>query len=78
MGQKEVIRLVFRACASEENSYDRIKVSGSPSFEVRIDGGIHGDVATSAIVINAVHAILKMPPGLWTMPEIPVACFRRN
>jgi 4-hydroxy-tetrahydrodipicolinate reductase len=72
----EKITLHFRAAVGEEESYDEIEIEGTPSFSSRISGGINGDIATSAITVNAVAAILKAEPGLRTMLDIPVpACF---
>lgn len=69
---KEVIRLVFRAAVGEPQSYDRIEVKGEPNVLTEIKGGLHGDVATSAITVNAVKAVVRAEPGLRTMLDIPV------
>ena len=41
-------------------------------MEVLIKGGTHGDIATSAIVVNSVHRVIQAPPGLITMKDLPV------
>jgi 4-hydroxy-tetrahydrodipicolinate reductase len=69
---EEKITLYFKAAVGEEKSYDKIEIFGVPSFTSVIEGGIHGDVATSAIVVNAILAILKVTPGLKTMLEMSV------
>ena len=33
-------------------------------------GGLHGDVATAAIVVNAIPRVLAAPPGLVTMADL--------
>jgi 4-hydroxy-tetrahydrodipicolinate reductase len=38
-----------------------------------IPGGIHGDVATAAIVVNAVPVVLSAKPGLITMIDVPIS-----
>lgn len=76
VGDEEKITLSFRAAVGEEKSYDKIEIIGSPTFNSMISGGINGDVATGAITVNTVAAILKAEPGLRTMLDIPVpACF---
>ena len=39
---------------------------------MQIEGGINGDIATCAIVVNALKLIGKLEPGLKTMIDIPV------
>lgn len=69
---REVIRLRFRAAVGEEKSYDRIVIQGDPGVQTIIDGGVNGDVATSAITTNAIHAAVRANPGLQTMLTTPV------
>lgn len=78
IGDREVIRLHFRAAVGEAQSYDQVKVKGTPSFTSTIDGGVNGDVATSAITLNALASILKAGPGLKTMLDIPVPAYSKN
>lgn len=74
---KEVIRLVFRAAVGEESSYDRIRIKGEPGAELEIKGGVNGDIATSAITVNAIHSVIRAKPGLRTMLDTPVpSCFQ--
>jgi len=42
---------------------------------MKIEGGINGDIATCAIIINAVKQIVRTTPGLKTMIDIPVVSF---
>ena len=76
---REVIRLRFRAAVGEEKSYDRIRITGNPGAELEIKGGVNGDVATSAITVNAIRSAIRANPGLRTMLDSPVpACFGGN
>jgi 4-hydroxy-tetrahydrodipicolinate reductase len=77
-GGKEVVTLEFRAAIGEPESFDRIEVSGEPTFVSSITGGINGDVATCAITINALFSIVRCAPGLKTMIDVPVPAFRRG
>jgi len=70
------ITLHFKAAVGEKKSYDKIEIDGTPSFTSVIEGGVNGDIATSAITVNALSAVMKSAPGLKAMLEIPVpACF---
>ncbi|MEX0662831.1 MAG: hypothetical protein WEA58_13645 [Balneolaceae bacterium] len=75
VGDKEVIKLVFRAAVGEEKSYDKITVKGLPNLTTEIDGGVNGDVATCAITVNAIRSITKTSPGLKTMLDVPVPAY---
>jgi len=72
IGGREVLKLTFRAAVDEEKSYDRIRIRGVPDVDTTIDGGINGDVATCAITVNAIAAIVRTEPGLRTMLDTPV------
>jgi 2,4-diaminopentanoate dehydrogenase len=72
LGGREVLRLTFRAAIGEERSYDRIRIHGIPDVDTTIEGGINGDVATCAITVNAIRAVVRAEPGLRTMLDTPV------
>ncbi|MCX8083026.1 MAG: Gfo/Idh/MocA family oxidoreductase [bacterium] len=73
----ELITLIFVAAAGIEEPYDRVSIKGTPDIESTIKGGVNGDIATSAIVINAIPVVVKAKPGLRTMADIePVTFFR--
>lgn len=72
VGPEEKITLVFRASIGEPAPRDTVEVFGEPSFVSTINGGIHGDVATCAIVLNAIRQALRAGPGLKTMIDVPV------
>ena len=72
---REAITLFFRAAIGEPESRDRIIIDGEPSIDSCIKGGVNGDVATCAILVNAIPAVMKARPGLRTMADIePLAC----
>lgn len=75
VGGRERITLRFRAAVGEGESYDKVEITGTPSFSSVITGGINGDIATSAITVNALASIIKKEPGLKTMLEIPVPAY---
>lgn len=71
IGDNEVITLTFTAAVAEPESYEEVKIEGEPSFDSRINGGIHGDTATCAVTLNTVRSILSATPGLKTMADLP-------
>lgn len=67
-----VIRLDFQAAIGQLDPYDRVVIHGEPSIDTILSGGVHGDLATSAITCNAVPRLLAAQPGLHTMATIPM------
>ncbi|MCH2448608.1 MAG: hypothetical protein MK198_00545 [Gracilimonas sp.] len=72
---EEVISLRFKASVGLSRSYDSIEITGNPGFRSVIDGGVNGDVATSAIIVNTIRSVIAMNPGLKTMLEIPAPAY---
>ncbi|MEA2660959.1 MAG: hypothetical protein QOH08_531 [Chloroflexota bacterium] len=71
-GGVELITLEFLAYIGAPRSYDAVHITGVPTFTVEIDGGVHGDVATAAIVVNAARRVVEARPGLITMKDLPL------
>lgn len=69
------ISLIFQATVGEEESYDEIIIKGNPDIKSKITGGVNGDIATCAIVINCTKGILNAQPGLRTMADIPLVSY---
>jgi 4-hydroxy-tetrahydrodipicolinate reductase len=70
-----LLRFEFQAAIAQAEPHDRVLIDGDPPVDLVIRGGVHGDVATSAIVLNALRPLLASAPGLHTMATIPmVAC----
>lgn len=74
----EVITLDFLAAVGEPESYDRIEITGLPNVHSTIAGGVNGDIATCAIVLNVIPAVLRATPGLKTMADLPTVGFCRQ
>lgn len=72
MGGEEVIRLELQIAIGLKGPRDIILIEGIPNIKLSINGGISGDKATAAIVVNSIPRVLKAPPGLITMREIPI------
>jgi 4-hydroxy-tetrahydrodipicolinate reductase len=56
-------------------SYDAVRIEGSPAITSKVAGGVHGDVATASIVVNTIPKVLSAPPGLHTMRSLPLPSF---
>lgn len=72
IGDHEVITFVFRAAVGQADPRDTVTLKGDPDYVVTIPGGTHGDVATCAIVANAIPSALAALPGLRTMSDVPL------
>jgi len=70
-GDEEKIRLEFRACLGEDDVQDTVIINGEPDMRFTIPGGVNGDVATCAILTNAIPIVVDAAPGLRTMADIP-------
>jgi hypothetical protein len=71
-----VITLHMEAYLGAPESYDAVTIDGSPRITQRVSGGIHGDVATASIAVNAVPQMLRVAPGLRTMIDMPIVSYR--
>jgi 4-hydroxy-tetrahydrodipicolinate reductase len=58
---------------AEDVAADRVIVKGVPDVEMEIKGGVHGDRATAAMVVNCIPRIMQARPGVLTMDDIPVS-----
>jgi 4-hydroxy-tetrahydrodipicolinate reductase len=58
---------------AEDVAADRVIVRGVPDVEMEIKGGIHGDRATAAMVVNSIPRIVQSRPGVLTMDDIGIS-----
>ena len=58
---------------AEDVAADRVVVRGTPDVEMEIKGGIHGDRATAAMVVNAIPRVISARPGVLTMDDIAIS-----
>jgi len=70
-----VITLHMEAYLGAPESFDSVEITGSPALKMKIAGGVHGDIATAAIVVNSLPKILEVAPGLHTMRDMPIPSF---
>ena len=72
---KEKIFMELQMYVGAKNPADTVELRGEPNLTLTIPGGTHGDVATAAIAVNAIPAILAAPAGLRTVRDLPLALF---
>ncbi|MGI8671063.1 MAG: NAD(P)H-dependent amine dehydrogenase family protein [Luteitalea sp.] len=70
-----LITLHMEAYLGAPESYDAVTVTGSPDLQMKIDGGVHGDVATASITVNSIPKILEARPGLQTMRSMVIPSY---
>ncbi len=75
---KALITLHMEAYLGAPQSYEMTRIAGNPNLEMRIDGGLPGDIATAAVVVNTIPKIIKAAPGFHTMLSLPLPSFHRG
>jgi hypothetical protein len=67
-----VVSLDLQMYVGAESPRDHILIEGTPKIDVTVAGGIAGDIATAAIVVNSLPKLLAARPGLITMLDLPL------
>jgi 4-hydroxy-tetrahydrodipicolinate reductase len=75
VGGKSRIYMELQMYVGAPESSDTIELSGQPNLVLTLPGGTHGDIATAALVVNAIPAILAAPAGLKTSRDLPLCFF---
>lgn len=74
VGGTERLTLDLRMAVGLE-ARDVVVLEGEPGVSVTVEGGYHGDVATSAVVANCVPAVREADAGLATMLDLRLPSF---
>ena len=72
LGGRAVIDAVVQMSTDIDRPRDEIEIEGVPPVRLTVEGGIMGDLATAAIIVNAVPRVVAHTPGLVTMLDLPV------
>jgi hypothetical protein len=75
VGDDPKIRLQLDAYLGAPESFDSVLIDGSPRLYSKVQGGIHGDIATASMTVNAIPHVLTAAPGLRTMRDMPLPSF---
>ncbi len=69
------IKLHMEAYLGAPESYDSVTIEGSPRIHSRIEGGMHGDIATASMAVNSIPIALTAAPGMRTMRDVRLPSF---
>ena len=72
---KPRITLHLEAYLGAPESYDSVDIEGVPAIHSRIEGGVHGDLATASMAINSIPKVIDARPGLRTMRDLALPSF---
>ncbi len=75
---RRVVTLDLTMVIGAVDPHDRIRIFGTPNLDLRIEGGIAGDEATAAILVNSVPAVIAAAPGLQTVKDLPAPWCRQR
>jgi len=70
-----LIKLHMEAYLGAPESFEAVRIAGSPALSMKIAGGIHGDIATASITVNSIPKVLEAAPGLRTMRDMALPSF---
>jgi 4-hydroxy-tetrahydrodipicolinate reductase len=66
------IHLDLKMYLDAEDPHDLVRLESDPVVSARLEGGVFGDMATVASLINCIPRLLSAPPGVRLMTEIPL------
>jgi 4-hydroxy-tetrahydrodipicolinate reductase len=65
-----VIELDLQMYVGAPDPRDEVTLEGDPPVHLRFDGGIQGDSATAAILVNSTRQVVEAAPGLKTILDV--------
>ena len=69
---QEIITLNLQMYLGAEHPFDRVAISGKPDLALQVPGGIPGDLATAATLVNAIPRVVTARPGLLLATDLPL------
>jgi 4-hydroxy-tetrahydrodipicolinate reductase len=75
VGEEAKILLQLDAYLGAPESFDSVLIDGSPRIYSKVQGGIHGDIATASMTVNSIPQVITAAPGLRTMRDMPLPSF---
>jgi 4-hydroxy-tetrahydrodipicolinate reductase len=69
---QQAITLNLQAYLGCPDPKEWIVIDGQPPIDLTIKGGVHGDIATAAVVVNSIPRVVNAEPGLMTMKDLPI------
>jgi 4-hydroxy-tetrahydrodipicolinate reductase len=71
-GGELAISLDLQIYVGAESPRDHVLVDADPPIDATIAGGVSGDLAAAAIVVNSLPRLLAAPAGMLTMKDLPL------
>ena len=71
---KVCLTLDLKMYLDAKNPHDAMQIEGEPPLNVIIPGGVAGDQATVAALVNTAPRLLQAKPGLLLMTDLSVPC----
>ena len=71
-GEELLLTLDLKMFVGAENPRDEVVVDGDPPMHLVAKGGIFGDTATVATLINGIPLVIDAGPGLKTVKDVPL------
>ncbi len=71
-GEELLLTLDLKMFVGAEDPRDAVKVDGDPPMDLVVRGGIFGDTATVATLINGIPQTFHAQPGLQTVKDVPL------
>ena len=69
---KACLTLDLKMYLDARDPHDAVQIEGEPPLKVVVQGGVAGDQATVAALVNTAQRILSAPAGLLLMTDLPV------
>jgi hypothetical protein len=70
IGKRPVIHLDLAMYVGAPDPRDEVVLESTPPIHLKFLGGIAGDQATAAILVNNLHGVVAAPPGLRTVLDV--------
>jgi 4-hydroxy-tetrahydrodipicolinate reductase len=72
LSDKLFVSLDLKMYLGASEPRDRLVINGDPSMDILVRGGIPGDAATVAALVNNGPRLMRAPAGLRLMTELPL------
>jgi 4-hydroxy-tetrahydrodipicolinate reductase len=72
---QQKIHMELKMYVGAGESSDSIELVGVPDLSLNVPGGVHGDLSTAAVAVNAIPVLLEANAGLRTSRDLPMCYF---
>lgn len=70
--KKPLLSLDLQMYVGADDPRDAVHIEGTPPIDLVVQGGIFGDTATIAALVNVIPLVLKAQPGLRTVKDLRI------